>query len=262
MYRNINSFFRLSALYLILSSSGSAQASSLIIGGAWGPLHDSGQLSLDVSNDLLVSNYSQLVSFSNLSQESDGLTINYMKPALGNFVLDVGRFPRESTNAGSSLVIAGGRVETDNSYFASFWGGRFGVFSGFTDEQSPFSLGIVSSRSFGASLNYAGFYLSGAFKDTAIDGLSDGYRGEKSNSAVSLGYGSNAFNVRVTYLESEFSDGQPTDLEGKQWMIGGLLKLTPTILLNANAFVVNRVAQNFFPEDSGTGARFGVKLQF
>jgi hypothetical protein len=185
-----------------------------------------------------------------------------MKPALGSFVLDARIFPDESAVEQSALNQGGGRAQIYNSYFTSFFGGRFGVFSGFIDEQNPFSLSIMSSRRFGASLNYAGFYLSVTDKVTEIEGSTDDFRAEKAASAVSLGYGSNAFDVRVTYLESEFSDGQPTDLEGKQWMIGGLLKLTPKILINANAFFVNRDAQNLFPEESGKGARFGVTLQF
>ncbi|MGY8963907.1 MAG: hypothetical protein ACKVKT_10155, partial [Rhodospirillales bacterium] len=77
-----------------------------------------------------------------------------------------------------------------------------------------------------------------------------------------LGYGSGDFDFRLTYVESAFVQGSPTELEGKQWMIGGLMQVTPSILLNANAFIVDRELTMPTVEPPGTGARVGLQLRF
>ena len=51
-------------------------------------------------------------------------------------------------------------------------------------------------------------------------------------------------------------------LEGKQWMIGGLVQLTPSILLNANAFYIDRELTMPTVEPPGAGARVGLQLRF
>jgi len=100
--------------------------------------------------------------------------------------------------------------------------------------------------------------LRGAYQDAGPDGLLDGRRAWQAG----LGYGSDDFDLRVTYVQSAFLQGSPTELEGKQWMIGGLVQVTPSILLNANAFYIDRETIMPTVEPPGTGARVGLRLRF
>ena len=45
-------------------------------------------------------------------------------------------------------------------------------------------------------------------------------------------------------------------------MIGGMVQLTPSILLNANAFFVDREIAMPTVEPPGAGARVGLQLRF
>ncbi|MEQ9111825.1 MAG: hypothetical protein RIF37_03280 [Rhodospirillaceae bacterium] len=247
-----------------LNSVDSAHATEFTVGGAW-----------DVVAEPLVpetfieeSHYSTTdlkattplpVSFTTETDILTGtdLTIGYTMPALGTFTVDADGqregFPSQ-VNGLNRLI----EQETYGSYATSFLGGQLGVFGGVTDQQSAFALEQTTSRTVGAALGYAGFYIRGAYQAAGSDGLIDGRRAWQAG----LGYGSGAFDVRVTYVESAFTQGSPTELEGKQWMIGGLVQITPTLLLNANAFYVDREVAMPTVEPPGTGARVGVQLRF
>ncbi|MEQ8507940.1 MAG: hypothetical protein RIB43_02980 [Rhodospirillaceae bacterium] len=261
----IRLIFALALAALTLNFMGSAQATEFTVGGAW-----------DVVAEPLVpetfieeSHYSTTdlkattplpVSFTTETDILTGtdLTIGYTMPALGTFTVDADDPRSGVTSLGVNSYNRLIDQETYGSYATSFLGGQFGVFGGVTDQHSAFALEQTTSRTVGAAVGYAGFYIRGAYQAAGSDGLIDGRRAWQAG----LGYGSGAFDVRVTYVESAFTQGSPTELEGKQWMIGGLVQITPTLLLNANAFYVDREVAMPTVEPPGTGARVGVQLRF
>ncbi len=261
-----NTAIRLSfALALAQLMLGSAQATEFTLGGAWDMVTEP-----LVPETFVEESYNSLsdpkataplpVSFTTETDILTGtdLTIGYTMPALGTFTVDADGqgegFPSQGVNGLNRLT----EQATYGSYATSFLGGQLGVFGGVTDQQSAFALEQTTSRTVGAALGYAGFYVRGAYQAVGPDGLIDGRRAWQAG----LGYGSGAFDVRVTYVESAFTQGSPTELEGKQWMIGGLVQITPTLLLNANAFYVDREVAMPTVEPPGTGARVGVQLRF
>ncbi len=186
------------------------------------------------------------------------LTIGYSLPALGIYTLDAGAFDEGWTEQYGSALNRGQPIDMYGTYSASLFGGEVGVFGGVADSRSAFTMEPTTSRTVGASVGYAGFYLRGAYQAAGPDGLLDSRRAWQAG----LGYGSEDFDVRVTYVQSAFMQGSPTELEGKQWMIGGLVQLTPSILLNANAFYIDREMIVPTVEPPGAGARVGLQLRF
>lgn len=245
---------------LVMLSVTPVQATDFVMGGAWDALDDKGRVSTEIFSQPDSDSQELPVSFTagvDVVTDSD-LTIGYSLPALGIYGLDV-----ETTDANwpdASVPLSQRMTDDDayGSYATSFMGGQFGVFGGVKDQQSALSMELTTSRTVGASVGYAGFYVRGAYQDTGPDGLLDGRRAWQAG----LGYGSGDFDVRVTYVESAFVQGSPTELEGKQWMIGGLVQVTPSILLNANAYIVDRELAMPTVEPPGTGARVGVQLRF
>jgi hypothetical protein len=234
-----------------------AQATEFSIGGAWDLLEDKTFAPIEAptprDSNLPVSFTAQSDVLTNAE-----LTIGYTMPALGSFALDVDHVPESWTEPSNSLTQWTPNSDVYGSYATSFLGGQFGVFGGVTDQHSAFSLAQTTSRTFGAAVGYAGFYVRGAYQDAGPDGLLDSRRAWQAG----LGYGSDAFDVRLTYVESQFIQGSPTEIEGKQWMIGGMVQLTPSILLNANAFFVDREIAMPTVEPPGAGARVGLQLRF
>lgn len=186
------------------------------------------------------------------------MTNGHSVPALGIFASDANSTIGDWIKTTISLTNTSPAEDMYGSYATSFLGGQFGVFGGVKDQQSAFAMELTTSRTVGASVGYGGFYLRGAYQDAGPDGLLDGRRAWQAG----FGYGSGDFDVRLTYVESAFVQGSPTELEGKQWMIGGLMQVTPSILLNANAFIVDRELAMPTVEPPGTGARVGVQLRF
>lgn len=245
----------------ILCLTGAAGATDLSIGGAWGALENAAITEMTVDQTDATAKALELpVSFTAPPDTltNTELTIGYTLPAFGTFTLNA----EEPTSLWSNSLTASNDqvLETEGygSFATSVFGGQVGVFGGMTDQQSAFALDTTTSRTIGASVGYAGFYLRGAYQDTGPDAFLESRRAWQAG----LGFGSGDFDVRVTYVQSAFAQGGPTELEGKQWMIGGLVQLTPSILLNANAFYIDRELAMPTVEPPGTGARVGVQLRF
>ncbi len=239
-----------------------AYASDLTVGGGWGPLdqQDPTEQQSSLAEDLAVQAEDMplaLATSTNALSDS-ALTIGYTLPALGTFTVDVSSADVLPSETVATSLSRTDEVDVYGAYSTSLLGGEVGVFGGYTDSRSAFTLEPTISRTVGASVGYAGFYLRGAYEDAGPDGLLEGRRAWQAG----LGYGSDDFDVRVTYVQSAFLQGSPTELEGKQWMIGGLVQLTPSILLNANAFIIDRELVVPTVEPPGAGARVGVQLRF
>lgn len=237
-----------------------SQATDFFVGGAWSAMDDNGLVSTEVFGESSRESVELPVSFTagiDVVTDTD-LTIGQSLPALSLVTLDVDGASQYWDQPPSRLSQSMSTDNASGSYATSFMGGQFGVFGGVKDQQSAFSMELTTSRTVGASVGYAGFYLRGAYQDAGPDGLLDGRRAWQAG----LGYGSGDFDVRFTYVESAFVQGSPTELEGKQWMIGGLMQVTPSILLNANAFIVDRELTMPTVEPPGTGARVGLQLRF
>lgn len=237
---------------------GVVSATELSVGGAWGVLEDNA-VALG-ETDTTLEPLDLPVSFTAPTDTltNPDLTIGYSLPAFGTFNLNADEPDSSwSNNINSSNDSA---LDTDayGSFATSVFGGQVGLFGGMTDQQNAFALETTTSRTIGASVGYAGFYLRGAYQDAGPDAFLEGRRAWQAG----LGFGSGDFDVRVTYVQSAFAQGGPTELEGKQWMIGGLVQLTPSILLNANAFYIDRELAMPTVEPPGTGARVGVQLRF
>lgn len=246
------------AAVAVLCAPGAALATDLSVGGAWGALED-GAIAVaetEATTEALEFPVSFTAPADTLTNPE--LTIGYSLPAFGTFTLNAEEPALDWSRALSSSSDSGQAIDGYGSFATSVFGGQVGVFGGMTDQQSAFALETTTSRTIGASLGYAGFYLRGAYQDAGPDVFLQG----RSAWQAGLGFGSGDFDVRVTYVQSAFAQGGPTELEGKQWMIGGLVQLTPSILLNANAFIIDRELTMPTVEPPGTGARVGVQLRF
>lgn len=247
------------ALLCVTGWAGSAAADDFAVGGAWGALEESAvslisdETPEDTAIDLPVS-----FTVPAEAMADPELTIGYTLPALGTFNLDANEAASSWSSPLPQTPDQPFNTEGYGSFATSVFGGQVGVFGGMTDQQNAFALESTTSRTIGASVGYAGFYLSGAYQDAGPDVFLEGRRAWQAG----LGFGSGDFDVRVTYAQSAFAQGGPTELEGKQWMIGGLVQLTPSILLNANAFIADRELAMPTVEPPGTGARVGVQLRF
>ena len=259
-YTSTRISFALALAALMLNFVDSVQATEFTVGGAWDVVAEPLVEEQPNSKSDLDAEAALPVSFTAETDILTGteLTIGYTMPALGTFTVDADGqregVPSQNLSGLNRLI----EQNTYGSYATSFLGGQLGVFGGITDQQSAFALEQTTSRTVGAALGYAGFYIRGAYQAVGPDGLIDGRRAWQAG----LGYGSGAFDVRVTYVQSAFTQGSPTELEGKQWMIGGLVQITPTLMLNANAFYVDREVAMPTVEPPGAGARVGVQLRF
>ena len=251
----------LSAFTVAVLFAAPAAATDWTVGGAWGALDQSATpveepQTDDTSSDSSVIPLALTDSSSILSDST--LTIGYTLTAFGSFTLDVDSADPVLLEQSGVPLTRDEPIDVYGAYSTSLLGGEVGVFGGYTDSRSAFTLEPTISRTVGASVGYAGFYLRGAYEDAGPDGLLEGRRAWQAG----LGYGSDDFDVRVTYVQSAFLQGGPTELEGKQWMIGGLVQLTPSILLNANAFYIDRELTMPTVEPPGAGARVGLQLRF
>lgn len=251
---------RVAAVAAILFAGGPAAATDWSIGGAWSTLEeDSAAAAPEQPRDMAKpSAVSLAFAAPSTTLPDTDLTLGYAPTAFDTNALNT-----ELADLGWSELarVIPDRSPTSDVYGAfttSVLGGDVGVFGGVEDVRSAFAMEPAVSRTVGASVGYAGFYLQGAYQDAGPDGLLDGRRAWQAG----LGYGSDDFDVRVTYVQSAFLQGSPTELEGKQWMIGGLVQLTPSILLNANAFYIDQEMIMPTVEPPGTGARVGLQLRF
>lgn len=261
-------FFAAACGFALLTGgqSGLVHAAELVVGGAWAELDSAPSSASSTSDSRLIAERGDLtldvpVSFvtdSNLVAATD-LTIGYTLPAFGVFNVSAPATVNELGPFQSQSRLAGLRnQDVQGQYATTLFGSQIGVFGEVTDQPTAFALEPQTSRKVGASVGYGGFYLSGAFQSAGSDGLIDSRRAWQAG----FGYGSSAFDVRLTYAESDFAQTGLMELEGKQWMIGGLVQLTPSILLDANAFYVDREQVVPTVEPPGTGARVGVRLRF
>ncbi|MFL2770770.1 MAG: porin [Rhodospirillaceae bacterium] len=242
-------------------SAAPAQASDWSVGGAWSLLgqdHVSAEDGAGLEAGEPAIDESSFFALPLMTINEPGLAVRYALPLIGTAVInkDASELAREGTFG--SVADGGQFFNIQGAYTKSILGGEVGVFGSVADSNSPFSMETTTSRTIGASLAYAGFYLRGAYQDSSSDGFLDARRAWQAG----LGYGSDNFDLRVTYVQSAVLQGRLTELEGKQWMIGGLVPLTPSILLNANAFYIDR--QQIVPtlEPPGAGARVGLELRF
>ncbi len=235
-----------------------AHAAELVVGGAWAEAEPADRLASSQNEDLVLDVPVSFVADSELLTATD-LTIGYTLPAFGVFSVSAPTSGEEITllQAPSRLTDVSGQ-DVQGQYATTLFGSQIGVFGEVVDQPTAFALEPQTSRTVGASVGYGGFYLSGAFQSAGSDGLIESRRAWQAG----FGYGSTAFDVRLTYAESDYAQTGLMELEGKQWMIGGLVQLTPSILLDANAFYVDREQIVPTVEPPGTGARVGVRLRF
>jgi len=242
-------------------SVATAQASDWSVGGAWSALGGD-DISAGNGTGPVASDYKTVESSSFalplMTINEPGLAISPTLPVIGAFAInkDASKLARDDTFG--SVVDGGQLFNIQGTYTKSVLGGELGVFGSVADSYSPFSMEATTSRTVGASLAYAGFYLRGVYQDASSDGFLESRRAWQAG----LGYGSDEFDLRVTYVQSASLQGRLTELEGKQWMIGGLVPLTPSILLNANAFYIDREYIVPTLEPPGAGARVGLELRF
>lgn len=251
----------LAALAAIALFAAPVCATDWSVGGAWRALDENG-VPIVAEPPVEEKNVSSAVSLAfdlpSTTMTESALTIGYALPAFGTLPVDTDLAELDWDETSVSVSERSQPVDIYGTYSASVFGGEVGVFGGVADSRSAFSMEPTISRTVGASVGYAGFYLRGAYQDAGPDGLLDGRRAWQAG----LGYGSGDFDLRVTYVQSAFLQGSPAELEGKQWMIGGLVQLTPSILLNANAFYIDRETIMPTVEPPGTGARVGLQLRF
>jgi len=248
-------------VFTLLLHSYSLVASELSVGGAWVQLESKPKPSqvLDLFETLggIDTNFS---FFNSVSQNSDSpiMTVGYSLPGFGvltvepetNSIFFIDPFDLRSSDV--SLKDFQGRLST------TLFGGQIGLFAEITDQPSGLFMGPSSSRTVGASLGYAGFYLSGIYKYSEKNGFFEDINAWQAG----LGYGSNDFGLSLTYIRAEGGHTGVMDLDGKRWMIGGLMQISSTVLLDANAFYSYRNQSSFALDPPDKGARLGVRLRF
>lgn len=254
--------FLLSALLVLVITLNSVPLrAELAFGGAWKNINlGTHEINIkDITSDKLSNLFSVFRGLSQFINETS-LTIGYTLPAFGTVMLET----TESRGFGSINYYS----SFNNDKFSklkklksnSISGeNNFGSINGLSNESYRFLIEPSSEKAFGALLGYEGFYLSGAYKEVASPrGMSD----TQVLWQAGLGFGSKAFDLNFSYRQMAFSQPQLTDLEGKRWMVGGMIYLSPSLFVDANAFYFDRdktVSQIDTPQK---GARLGVRLKF
>lgn len=195
------------------------------------------------------------------------LTLGSLSPTYGSMTVGLAAPVATSTAFIGNSTKSG--QDISGGYSTSVYGGRIGVFGGFADRPSAFAPRPATAWNMGAAVGYGGFYLRGAFADVAERGLIDTWTSWQAG----FGYAGDAFDLRLTYVESDASAGVAQALGGldsSQWMFGGDYQVSPRIRFNADAFyglrdasVAGRLsASPGATAPQGTGARVGVQLKF
>ncbi len=249
------------SLFFLVSLNSAPLKADLAFGGAWKNLVVNNQENKikAKTSDRLSSFLSVFKNFSQLISETS-LTIGYTLPAFGTVILEtddekgVGSFNYYSSLKNKKFnelkKVKANSIPGENN---------FGAINGIENESYRFLIEPVSEKGFGALLDYEGFYLSGTYKEVAsLRSLSD----TQVLWQAGLGFGSKVFDLNFSYRQMAFSQPQLTDLEGKRWMVGGMINLSPSLFVDANAFYFDRdrtVSQIDAPQK---GARLGVRLKF
>ncbi len=229
----------------------------LAFGGAWKNINLSkNEINIkDMTSDKLSDLFSVFRGLSQFINETS-LTIGYTLPAFGTVILET----TDSRGFGSTNYYSSFDNDLKKLNSNSILGeNNFGSINGLANESYRFLIEPSSEKVFGALLGYEGFYLSGAYKEVVSPrGMSD----TQVLWQAGLGFGSKAFDLNFSYRQMAFSQPQLTDLEGKRWMVGGMIYLSPSLFVDANAFYFDRdktVSQIDTPQK---GARLGVRLKF
>jgi hypothetical protein len=208
----------------------------------------------------------RLIGNQNVGKSEPSLTIGTLSPVYGMITL-----PVSANDPIQAELVASNVLGQDFAarYSTSIYGGQVGVFARFSDR--PVFLSTDSSKAFnlGASVGYAGFYFQGAVAGLNDNSLARSLQSWQSVQA-GLGYGGDAFDVRLTYAIGESTPAfAGRSFDNTQWMLGGIYQFTPGIRFNADAFVGTRLVSpgvaSAAPGTSapqGTGARVGVQLRF
>ena len=213
-----------------------------------------------------------IVRLGSVAVVSQSLTIGTFSPAYGTKTLGVSPlFAPRAGNVGSGNGIL--RTIDAGGYASSValiapGGAQVGVFGAYEQRPSIMALVPASSWNFAASVCYAGFYLRGGLNEAARVGPLMGLQGMQAG----FGYDDGALDVRFTYLSSQGTGTGSAEREpdSKQWTIGGIYQISPSIRLNADAFYGLGNDHSASPavlpaaatSPPGTGARVGVQLRF
>ena len=196
---------------------------------------------------------------------SSTFTIGYLTPAFGALSLRMSPVTPASVRTVNGLgqtFDVGGTYTKPVSVLGQA-GGRVGVFGAYDAHLSILALTPATSWNFGASVGYAGFYVRGGVNESAAVGPLLGIQGLEAG----LGYEVGSLDLRVTFLTAQAVGVAQGEIDSRQWAIGGIYQITPTIRLNADAFYgdVHGAALAISPplaSPPGTGARVGVALRF
>ena len=249
MFRGLLVFISFIALFLFLSIPVRAE---LAVGGAWMPFQNNNP-KIRVEKEILTEKLSSFISvFKGISDiiTETSLTIGYTLPAFGSLMIDTDNHSiRKDT-------LSEFRGINRNSFIS---GEKFGFIKGIANQSHRFLWDPLSAKTLGALVGYDGFYLSGAYREVAS------IRGSYDTQILwqaGLGFGSEDFGLNFSFRQMEFSQPDPTDLEGKRWMVGGMLYLSPSLFVDANAFYFDRDKTLLQIDTPQTGARVGVRLKF
>jgi len=258
MFKSV--FYTFLGIFVFFVHSYGLLASELSVGGAWGQLEPQTKPSKSFDLFEVLGEIETNFSFNRVKENSDSptMTLGYSLPGFGVltvepetnsiFFID----PFDFRSSGSALQDFQGRFST------TLFGGQIGLFAEFTDKFNRLLMGPYTSRTVGASLGYAGFYLRGIYKYSEKNGFFEDINAWQAG----LGYGSNDFGLSLTYIRAEGSQPGLMDLDGKRWMIGGLMQISSSVLLDANAFYIDRNQSSITLDPPDKGARLGVRLRF
>ncbi len=194
----------------------------------------------------------------------DTMTIGYLTPAYGPVTLGVSPTALPvGLSAGLGVVHA---VAMSSAFSAPTSVGRLGVFGGYAEHQSLLSLTPATAWSVGASYGYGGFYVRGGVNEAPAIGPLLGIQGLQAG----FGYEVGAIDLRMSYLTSQNLGKVDHENDSRQVSIGGIYKITPRFLVNADAFYGMGKTEGtslsvMTPPTAappGTGARVGVELRF
>ena len=199
------------------------------------------------------------------SFSSSTFTIGYFTPAFGAVSLGVSpvapALVGTVSGLGQTFDVSG--TYTKPAYVLGQAGGRVGVFGAYDARPPIFALTPATSWNFGAWAGYAGFYVRGGVNESAAVGPLLGIQGLEAG----FGYEVGSLDMRVTFLSAQGVGIAQGEVDSRQWAIGGIYQITPTIRLNADAFYGDghgtalAISPPLVPPP-GTGARVGVALRF
>jgi hypothetical protein len=196
---------------------------------------------------------------------NSALSVGFLAPSFSSS--SMGLVPARSLNGMNSGYGLARALDVGGKFTAPVSIGRIGIYGEHSERPSMLALTPSTAWNFGASLGYAGFYLSGGVREASAVGPLLGIQGMQAG----FGYGVGDLDVRVTYLTAQSVGTAEREIDSKQWSIGGIYNITSRIRLNADAFYgvgeSHGTALSVQPPSMtgappGTGARVGVQLRF